>query len=117
MVLIGAAPVNTPYESMLVNKASGRFFGLTVNCDHNGLQIIDQVCRPCNVLTENPANFNQVCREFWFTATNSKVDETSTIYMESDAVVHQIDGVLKHKNYGETWKQEVDRIAGLTLEK
>lgn len=117
LVLIGAAPVNTPYESMLVNKASGRFFGLTVNCDHNGLQIIDQVGRPCNVLTENPANFNQVCREFWFTATNSKVDETSTIYMESDAVVHQIDGVLKHKNYGETWKQEVDRIAGLTLEK
>jgi hypothetical protein len=97
---------------MLVNDKNGRFFGLDVTCSHEGLQVHDQVNNAISVVMDNPTGYNQVCREFWFTATNGKLSESSTIYMESDAVVHQIDGVLKHKNYGETWKQEVDRRLG-----
>ena len=112
LVMIGSKPATATYESMLVNDKNGRFFGLDVTCSHEGLQVHDQVNNAISVVMDNPTGYNQVCREFWFTATNGKLSESSTIYMESDAVVHQIDGVLKHKNYGETWKQEVDRRLG-----
>lgn len=109
-VIIGAAPVsNMAYESMLVNDETGRFFGLDVTCDHNGLTIIDQTDNEVHVKMTNPANYNNICREFWFTAAAGKLSNASTIYMESDAVVHQIDGVLRHKVYEETWEQEAER--------
>ena len=112
LVLIGSKPDVATYESMLVNEKTGRFYGLDVACSHEGLQVVDQMNNTINVKVEKTTGYNQVCREFWFTATSGKLSESSTIYMESDAVVHQIDGVLKHKNYGETWIQEVDRRLG-----
>ena len=113
LLLIGSGNINSRYESMLVNKANGRFFSLEVNGNNDGLQVKDQMGNIVSVVSD-PAYYNQICREFWFTTdANSKLDvTTSTIYMESDAVVHQIDGVLRHKYYGETWKEEAERRLG-----
>lgn len=113
LLLIGSGDINSRYESMLVNKANGRFFSLQVNGNNDGLQVMDQMGNIVSVVSD-PAYYNQICREFWFTTdANSKLDvTTSTIYMESDAVVHQIDGVLRHKYYGETWKEEAERRLG-----
>lgn len=109
-VIIGAAPVSgMAYESMLVNQETGRFFGLDVDCDHSGLTVEDQMGNVRHVVTDNPMSYNQICREFWFTASSGKLTNASQIYMESDAVVHQIDGVMRHKYYGETWEEEADR--------
>ncbi len=110
LVLIGAEDTVSTYESMLVNKANGRFFALDVECNHSGLKVVDQLNDTISVVSD-PMFYNQICREFWYsTGTDGKLDPAvSTIYMESDAVVHQIDGVLRHKNYGETWKQEAER--------
>lgn len=111
LVLIGSKPNTSTYESMLVNAKTGRFLGLDVIHDHNGLQIVDQMNDTIEVKMEE-GFYNQVCREFWFTTTAGKLSESSTIYMESDAVVHLIDGALKHKNYGETWIEEAERRLG-----
>lgn len=110
-VIIGAEPVsNFAYESMLVNEETGRFYGLDVTCTHNSLEVVDQVNTVHRVVLDaDKKNYNQICREFWFTATGGKLTNTSTIYMESDAVVHQIDNVLRNKWYKETWEQEAKR--------
>lgn len=112
LVLIGSKPGTGTYESMLVNAKTGRFLGLDVTHDHNGLQVVDQLDNTVEVDMDKAMAYNQVCREFWFTATNGKLSESSTIYMESDAVVHLLKGALKHKVYGETWEQEVERRLG-----
>lgn len=112
-VIVGATPVeNMAYETMLVNEETGRFFGLDVTSTDNSIEVVDQTNRVHRVVLDaDKKNYNQICREFWFTASAGKLSNTSTIYMESDAVVHQIDGVLRHKWYGTTWEQEAyDRV-------
>ncbi len=114
---IGAEPVsNHNFESMLVNPVNGRFYPLEVSSTDNSLTVIDQLNQEHHV-TMNAGLYNNVCREFWFNSNTVQ----ATIYMESDAVVHQIDGVMMNpewvdKNLWETkkeihyinWRDEVD---------
>jgi hypothetical protein len=46
--------------------------------------------------------YNRICREYWFKTTGE-------CYMASDAVVHQIDGVLLSEQMT-PWKDQLNKV-------
>lgn len=123
-VAVDGVPVaNAEYESMLVNPANKRFYPLTVSATANSLTIVDPLGGEFHVNTADEALYNNVCCEYWFkgNTVNSK------IYMKSDALVHQIDGVMMNPEWVNkelwdnekkvefiTWKDEVNNRLAAT---
>jgi hypothetical protein len=52
--------------------------------------------------------YNKICREYWFAGITDANSNNATTYMASDAVVHQIDGVLLAKEM-KPWKEVVEK--------
>jgi hypothetical protein len=52
--------------------------------------------------------FNRICREYWYNVDNATGAATTT-YMASDAIVHQIDGVLLFEEM-KPWKNQLNKI-------
>ena len=84
------------YETMKRNNATGRFYPLTVNNEGDQMWVMDYVNQekkaknqPYEVrkVIKTEGLYNSICREYWF-------KNTGQCYMASDAVIHQIDGVL-----------------------
>ena len=104
-VAIGMAKAaNTPtsFESMKRDLETGRFIPLEVNYTNNSMTVKDNTVKDANgkvikagvthnVVTSNGL-YNLQCREYWFEGKNSEVN--ASLFMASDVVVHQIDGVL-----------------------
>lgn len=110
-VIIGGAPdkddegnpiMVTDYETMKINESNGRFYPVRVDISDNSLTVTDQLNHTRNVVTADGL-YNNICREFWFSGTGG----SRLIYMVSDAVVHQIDGVLMSEPMTD-WRQEVE---------
>ena len=78
------------YESMKRDLETGRFYPLNVNFTKTAMTVKDVFGNTYHVKTDNPKLYNQICREYWFEGTG----DNSRLFMASDAVVHQIDGVL-----------------------
>lgn len=109
-VAVNMAPENNSYindyESMKRNPETGRFYSLNVNFGGNNLVVTDvQNNRRSVVKTEGL--YNQICREYWFAGTGN----TTTTFMASDAVVHQIDGPLFYEKMT-PWKDKLNNAMG-----
>ena len=70
---------------------TGRFIPLEVNFTNSNMTVKDKVGATHHVVTDNGL-YNLQCREYWFEGKNTEVN--ASLFMASDVVVHQIDGVL-----------------------
>ena len=104
-VLIGMAPENDKYENsfetMRRNLETGRFFPLIVNNEGGQMWVKDVLGNKRNVVKTNGL-YNRICREYWFKSTG-------VCYMASDAVIHQIDGVLLPEEMT-PWKDKLNKL-------
>ncbi len=78
------------YESMKRNLETGKFYPIKVDYDAANMTVTDALDNACHVV-KTGGLYNLICREYWFEGTGN----TARMYMASDVVVHQIDGVLK----------------------
>ena len=89
-IMIGMAPENGKYENtfetMRRNTETGKFYPVTVNNEPGQMWVKDALGNTRNVV-KTDGLYNNICREYWFKSTGQ-------CYMASDAIVHQIDGVL-----------------------
>lgn len=79
------------YESAKLNPANNRYFSFTVSADGSNYTVRDQLGNTRNVM-KTGGLYNRICREYWIMGTPGS--ETATLSSSSNAVVHQIDGVL-----------------------
>jgi hypothetical protein len=104
-IMIGMAPENGKYENsfetMRRNLETGRFMPLIVNNEGSQMWVKDALGNKRNV-TKTDGLYNRICREYWFKATGQ-------CYMASDAVIHQIDGVLLAEEM-EPWKNKLNKV-------
>ena len=82
---------HTSFESMKRDLETGRFIPLEVNFTNSNMTVKDKVGATHHVVTDNGL-YNLQCREYWFEGKNTEVN--ASLFMASDVVVHQIDGVL-----------------------
>ncbi len=94
------------YESMLRNPETGRFFPLQYDNSNGQLSVTDVMGNTRHV-TKSAGLYNQICRDYWFSGTPGT--NQATIFMASDAVVHQIDDVLMYQKMT-PWRQQLNLI-------
>jgi len=108
-VAIGMGPENdsyvSAYESMKRNPETGRFYPIDVDYSNNQLTVTDVMGNKRHVI-KTEGLYNQICREYWFQGSGN----AATIFMASDAVVHQIDGPLLYEQMI-PWKQQLNQIS------
>lgn len=104
-ILIGMAPENDKYENsfetMRRNLETGRFYPLIVNNEGSQMWVKDVLGNKRNVVKTNGL-YNRICREYWFKTSGQ-------CYMASDAVIHQIDGVLLPEEMT-PWKDKLNKL-------
>ena len=104
-ILIGMAPENDKYENtfetMRRNLQTGRFYPLTVNNEPGQMWVKDALGNKRNVV-KTEGLYNRICREYWFKTSGQ-------CYMASDAVIHQIDGVLLPEEMT-PWKDQLKKV-------
>ncbi len=105
-VYIGGESVNgVKYESSKLNLKNKRFYSLEVTASRDEMTIkdawtLDQENKGkigvAHKVIKDQGFYNKTSREYWFTtkATSAAVAANRKIYSSSNAVVHQIDGVL-----------------------
>ena len=107
-VAIGMAPENesyeNTYETMLRNQKNGQFYSVTVNHEGDGMWVMDATGKKHNVIKKN-GFYNRICREYWFKGITETSSYNASTYMASDAVVHQIDGVLQYEKEPKPWRE------------
>ena len=81
------------FESMKRNYDTGRFFGLESD-NSNGQLTVKDVMGNVRHVTKQDGLYNNICREYWFNTKGTTSPNDDTIFMASDAVVHQIDAPL-----------------------
>ena len=79
------------YETMRRNAETSRFYPLIANHEGGQMWVQDVLGNKRHVVKTNGL-YNRICREYWFNVDTN--ENPTTTYMASDAVVHQIDGVL-----------------------
>ncbi len=94
------------YESMLRNPETGRFYPIISDASGSQLRVTDNMGNVRNVIKRDGL-YNQICRDYWFRGAVGS--NTATIFMASDAVVHQIDGYLLASPLT-PWKQQLKKI-------
>ena len=102
----------TRYETAKLNPLNNRFFALEVKLNNGSrtMTVKDQLGNIREVMTAGGL-YNLMCREYWFSGGRAGSTGRS-INSASDAVVHQINGVLLFDNSltSKTWQQELDEI-------
>ena len=102
----------TRYETAKLNPLNNRFFALEVKLNNGSrtMTVKDQLGNTREVMTAGGL-YNLMCREYWFSGGRAGSTGRS-INSASDAVVHQINGVLLFDNSltSKTWQQELDEI-------
>lgn len=102
--MIGMTPENGKYENtfetMKRNMVTSRFEPLIVNNDGGQMWVKDVLGNKRNVV-KSEGHYNKICREYWFKSSGA-------CYMASDAVVHQIDGVLLSEQMT-PWKELLNK--------
>ncbi len=79
------------FESAKLNPVNKRYYTLTVSTTGEAFSVTDQLGNTRSVITSGGL-YNRVCREYWIKGTPG--EPAATIESSSNAVVHQIDGVL-----------------------
>ena len=92
------------YETMRRNLITNRFFPLTVNHEGGQMWVQDVFGNKRNVV-KTDGLYNCICREYWYKGTGN----AATVYQASDAVVHQIDGVLLAEEMT-PWKSKLNQV-------
>ena len=90
---------------MLRNPETGQYYSITVNNEKGQMWVKDGLGKTHNVVLSANGFHNRLCREYWFSGTENYM----TTYMASDAVVHQIDGVLLPKEMTR-WEKELEKL-------
>lgn len=107
-VCVNMAPENksyvNAYESMRRNMETGRFYPIEVDFSGGDIALKDVVGQTHHVV-KNGGLCNLICCEYWFDGTGNG----QTIFMASDAVVHQIDGPLLSENLT-PWRTLISKI-------
>lgn len=105
----GTYKSKTSFESMKRDLETGRFIPLDINFTNTSMTVKDKTGVTHHVLTNNGL-YNLQCREYWFEGKNTEVN--ASLFMASDVVVHQIDGVLM---YGakRPWRDIVKEALGI----
>lgn len=105
-IMIGMAPENGKYENSFEtsrrNLETGRFYPLTVNNEGDQMWVMDGLGNKRNVI-KTEGLYNRICRDYWF-----RTSPVGQCYMASDAVVHQIDGVLLAEEM-KPWKEILNK--------
>ena len=78
---------------MTRNPKTGRFYPITVDNSNGQMTMTDATNQAHHVMKDNGL-YNIICREYWIKGEKNKT--SATIYSASDAVVHQIDGVMTY---------------------
>ena len=86
------------------NIETGRFYPLVVNNEGGQMWVRDVLGNTRHVV-KTEGLYNRICREYWFKGSGYN----ATTYMASDAVVHQIDGVLFYENMT-PWKEQLNQL-------
>ena len=109
--MIGMAPENGKYENtfetMRRNLETGRFYPVTVN-NSPGQMWVKDVQGNTRKVVQTEGLYNCLCREYWLNNLGTDVNPKYTTYMASDAVVHQIDGVLLAEEM-KPWKELLNK--------
>jgi len=92
------------YETMRRNLETNRFYPLTVNHEGGQMWVKDVFGNKRNVV-KTEGLYNCICREYWYNGTGN----AATVYQASDAVVHQIDGVLLAEEMT-PWKSKLNQV-------
>lgn len=89
------------YETMKRNLETGRFDPVVVNNEPGQMWVRDLLGNTRHIV-KTEGLYNRICREYWFKTTGE-------CYMASDAVVHQIDGVLLSEQMT-PWKDQLNKV-------
>ncbi len=91
-VCINGTPVNgEAYESAMIDPVTKRFYTYTVTANNSDITVTDNAGYSRKVVKTNGL-WNKISREYWIKGTPGAA--SATIDASSDAVIHQIDGVL-----------------------
>ena len=90
------------YETMRRNPETNRFYPLITNHEGGQMWVKDVFGNKRNVV-KSDGLYNRICREYWYWDTDN------TTYQASDAVVHQIDGVLLAEEMT-PWKSKLNQV-------
>ena len=100
-IVIKVPKYENSFETMRRNLDTGRFFPLIVNNEGGQMWVQDVLGNKRDVIKTNGL-YNRICREYWFKSTGQ-------CYMASDAVVHQINGVLLAEKLT-PWKDKLNNL-------
>ena len=95
-LFIGAEPDEADYETAVIDPKTERFYRLTAKLTDNGIELTDKAGNHARVLTNNPALYNLMAREYLY--TDSDPTKASQIETSSSAVIHLIDKPLLIEN-------------------
>ena len=94
------------YETMRRNAETSRFYPLIANHEGGQMWVQDVLGNKRHVVKTNGL-YNRICREYWFNVDTN--ENPTTTYMASDAVVHQIDGVLLAEEMT-PWREKLNKV-------
>ena len=96
------------FESMKRNPQTGRFYGLESD-NSNGQLTVRDVLGNVRHVVKQEGLYNNLCREYWFNTGGTSSTNDDTIFMASDAVVHQIDAPLFYEEMT-PWRDKLKNI-------
>jgi hypothetical protein len=106
-IAINMAPENgkyeNSYETMRRNPETSRFYPVTTNHEGGQMWVEDMLGNKRNVV-KTDGLYNLICREYWYSGTG----DAAITYQASDAVIHQIDGVLLAEEMT-PWKSKINQ--------
>jgi hypothetical protein len=107
-IAVGMAPEDgsytNAYESMKRNLETGRFYPIEVDFSGNQLTVKDANGDTHKVI-KSDGLYNRICREYWYNGSGN----TAEIFMASDAILHQIDGVLLYDKLT-PWQEQLNKL-------
>ena len=97
------------YETSTLDVETGTFCRLSVVGTNSDLTVTDGSSNAQKVLTENPALYNIMTRDYLF--DDSDIQQSKLIETSSFAVIHHVkDALYHHENQVEGYKEKVKRL-------
>ena len=97
------------YETSTLDVETGTFCRLSVVGTNSDLTVTDGAGKEQKVLTENPALYNIMTRDYLF--DDSDIQQSKLIETSSFAVIHHVKNALyHHENQVEGYKEKVKRL-------
>ena len=107
-IAVGMAPEDgsyfNAYESMKRNPETGRFYPIEVDFSGDQMTVKDANGDTHHVV-KSDGLYNRICREYWYSGSGN----TAEIFMASDAILHQIDGVLLYDKLT-PWQEQLNKL-------